>query len=235
MSRPRIIDLSEHEEEVGVMMELGSSNLQLEASVVDARMMKFKFVDILGDDSVALSGMVVKFRPKSLESLVNLKDVKLFVTLEDGRVMPLGEATQEADDPRDYSFQDWCPQAPLPLGNDIITRLSLVVSFDAEPNISPSEVSFQGQLIPFPEVFLINEPKMKRKLCGCTIRFRGGKITDVERDDETAVVRPAEEVSTVSKPKMLHWADFVGDGQRPISSAPKLYKRMDKSSLMQDI
>lgn len=166
------------EEEVQVLMELDDSNLQFVADEsVPLKHLVYRLVNTLGDESTALANIAVMFRGEEVD-LVCV--VGVFLALkQDGDLQRIAAGSPDDDDARVFRMEDWTPTVPLPLGNDLLSRLRIVILLDNE-HFDPGRVKFGADLVPFPDVFLQGSPKMKRKLGSSVFKFKGGCLTDIE-------------------------------------------------------
>ena len=173
-----MLDKMASEEEVQVLMELHDDNINFVAEEsVPHKHLVFRIVNTLGDDSTALANMAVMFRGSEVD-LIAVLGVFLAVKNKD-EFQRIGTATPDEDDGRVFRIGEWTSSVPLPLGNELLPKLRLVILLD--DHLDPGRVKFGADLVPFPEVFLQGSPRMKRKLGTSTLKFRGGSLTDIEQ------------------------------------------------------
>lgn len=161
-----------------VLMELNDTNLEFmpDESVACERLV-FRLVNTLGDDSTALANMAVMFRGDEMDMM---QVMAVFIAVKtESDFQRVGQGVPDDDDPRVFRVMDWTPSVPLPLGNNLLQRLRIVVLIDE--HMPPTRVKFGADMVPFPEVFLEGNPRMKRRLGGSTIRFQGGTLLDIEQ------------------------------------------------------
>lgn len=164
-------------EEDVVLMELHDDNVNFVAEEsVPHKHLVFRIVNSLGDHSTALANMAVMFRG-SESDLISVLGVFLAVKIND-EFQRIGTGTPDDDDGRVFRIGEWTSDVPLPLGNDLIPKLRVVILLD--DHLDPGRVKFGADVVAFPEVFLQGSPRMKRKLGASTLKFRGGSLTDIE-------------------------------------------------------
>jgi len=159
-----------------VLMSLTTSNFELipdESKLLEH--LTFRLINTLGDDSIALANFSVHFRGE-MEYMVHVNSVQLAIK-KDEEYHLIGTGTSD-DDPRVLRIEEWAPNVPLPLGDNLLDRLRLIIKIDAHVDLH--RINFKADVVPFPEAFLVGEPKLKRRLGTSTIRFKGGKIQEVE-------------------------------------------------------
>lgn len=168
------------DEDTEILMELDDSNLQfLPEESVELKYLVFRLINTIGDETIALANIAVMFRFDDPASMVDI--ISIFLGLknnEDNSIVRLGTAIPDDDDLRVCNIADWTNSVPLPLGNNLLDRLRIIIHIDG--HISPHSVKFGADLIPFPEVFLQGNPKMKRRMGNSVVRFQGGILKDVE-------------------------------------------------------
>jgi hypothetical protein len=186
-----------------ILMELDDSNLQFVPE--ESKLLKyltFKIINCLGDESIALSNMTVMFRGEHT-AMVDI--LNIYLGMKEGNdIVRLGTAVPDDDDLRVCPIPDWNESVPLPLGNNLIQKLRIVIHIDA--HVDPSRVKFGADLIEFPKVFLEGHPKMKRKLGSSVIKFQGGSLLQVESPVSALQLeneKPKEEVLTVEMKQQL--------------------------------
>lgn len=167
------------DEEFQVLMELDDTNIQfIEEESVEFKYLVFRIVNTIGDESIALANMAIMFRGETT-SMVDILNIYLGLKNEENNsVLRLGTAVPDDDDLRVCRIVDWTNSVPLPLGNNLLNRLRIVVHIDG--HVNPNRVKFGADLIPFPEVFLEGNPKMKRRMGNSVVRFQGGVLKDIE-------------------------------------------------------
>lgn len=165
------------EEDVQVLMELGDENINFVAEEsIPHKHLVFRIVNTLGDESTALANMAVMFRGTEVD-LICVEAVFLAVK-KDEDMQRVGTGAPDEDDTRVFRIEEWTSNVPLPLGNDLLSKLRIVIKID--DHLDPGRVKFGADLVPFPEMFLQGSPKMKRKLGSSTLKFKGGTLTDIE-------------------------------------------------------
>lgn len=196
------------DDEVQVLMELDDTNLQfLPEESVPCERLVFKIVNALGDDSTALANMAVMFRGEDLDMI---KILGCHIAVKDNaEYKRVGTGIPDEDDVRVMRITEWTSSVPLPLGNDLLERLRIVVIIDE--HTMPTKVKFGADLVPFPEVFLEGNPRMKRRLGSSTIRFQGGKLVDIENamsaltlGDGTSAPATSDKPPAASETASLH-------------------------------
>jgi hypothetical protein len=185
------------EEDVQVLMELGDDNINFVAEEsVPHKHLVFRIVNTLGDDSTALANMAVMFRGSEVD-LVCVQAVFLAMREGDG-LKRLGTGAPDDDDSRVFRIEEWVSTVPLPLGNDLLGKLRVVIVID--DHLDPGRVKFGADLVPFPEVFLHGSPRMKRKLGTSTLKFKGGVLTDIENAMSALTLKPPAVTMTTPTP-----------------------------------
>jgi hypothetical protein len=165
------------EEDAQVLMELGDENINFVAEEsVPLKHLVYRIVNTLGDESTALANMAVMFRGAEVD-LVCVEGVFVAVKKDDD-MQRVAIGVPDDDDGRVFRMEEWTSSVPLPLGNDLLSRLRIVIKIDN--HLDPGRVKFGADLVPFPDVFLQGSPKMKRKLGTSTLKFKGGTLTDIE-------------------------------------------------------
>jgi hypothetical protein len=188
------------EEDVQVLMELGDENINFVAEEsVPHKHLVFRIVNTLGDESTALANMAVMFRGSEVD-LVCVEAV--FVAVKtDNDLQRVAIGTPDDDDGRVFRMEEWTSSVPLPLGNDLLSRLRIVIKID--DHFDPGRVKFGADLVPFPDVFLQGSPKMKRKLGTSTLKFKGGTLTDIENAMSALSLDPKPAKPAMAPPTTL--------------------------------
>ena len=166
-------------------MSLNNSNLEFipEESQMLSHLV-FKLVNTLGDDSIALANFKFTFvDSRNVQSLT-------LALKKDSEYHSIGTAS---DDDRVYRIEEWAPNVPLPLGDNLIDRIRIVIKIGG--HVDFTNMIFDADIVPFPEAFLAGEPKLKRKLGQSIIRFKGGKIQEVENPVQVFGVKTEKKVS----------------------------------------
>lgn len=165
------------DDQMPTLMELGDANIQfLPDESKPLKYLVFKIVNCFGDDSIALSNIHVMFRGEATQ-MVDI--LNIYLGMKEGNdIVRIGTAVPDDDDLRVCPVVDWNHSVPLPLGNNLLEKLRIVIHIDA--HVDPSRVKFGADVIEFPEVFLKGNPKMKRKLGTSVIKFQGGTLIQVE-------------------------------------------------------
>lgn len=181
--------MSDDEEQV--LMTLNNSNLEFipEESKLLSHLV-FKIVNTLGDDSIALANFTFQFLG-TIEMMIHVLSITL--SIKSGEEYHLVGSGSSEDDPRVLKIEEWAPNVPLPLGDNLLDRLRIVVKI--EGHVDLGRIVFKADVVPFPEAFLVGEPKLKRKLGQSTIRFKGGKIQEVENPVQVFGVKTEKKVS----------------------------------------
>ena len=150
------------------LVQLDFSNLEflpLESKVFEHLVFK---INTLGDETIALANFEFDF-----QNTRNIKSVHLAIKN--------GDEYEDIGHSDDFKIEEWASNVPLPLGNNLLERLRLIIKIDGHVDIQ--NIEFQADVVAFPEAFLIGEPRLKRKIGESTIRFKGGKITDIENPE----------------------------------------------------
>lgn len=149
------------------IIHLDFSNLEflpLESKVFEHLVFK---INTLGDETIALANFEFEFKENR-----NIESVHLAIKNED---------YEDIGHSDDFQIEEWTTNVPLPLGNNLLEKLRLIIKISGHVDIH--NIEFSADVIPFPEAFLIGEPRLKRKIGESTIRFKGGKITDIENPE----------------------------------------------------
>lgn len=195
--------MSESEEEV--LFELGDANIEFipNESNFKKQLLLFKIVDTIGDESISLANICVMFRG-DLVNILKIDSIKLALFNKDTHLYAqIGLAkNDDSDDLRIFQFPEWLKNVPLPLGNDLLEKLRIIIKLDSNLTFDTNEeieflssVKFSADIVPFPEIFLQNNPKLKRKMNTSIIKFKGGAIIDIEDPIDAFTSKPITSTS----------------------------------------
>ena len=207
------------DDETQVLMELDDTNIQfLPEESVPCERLVFKIVNTLGDESTALANMAVMFRGDDLEMIKILGCHLAVKSAQEYKRVASG--VPDEDDVRVMRMTEWTSAVPLPLGNNLLESLRIVILIDE--HTLPTKVKFGADLVPFPEVFLEGNPRMKRRLGCSTIRFQGGRLLDIENAMSALSLSDAPPSQGGVKVNLLPQETVSKESQPVCSVAPPL-------------